>query len=240
MNKTTFVDYDTEITAGFLNTLQDTVIGNTSYGTCSTAAGTAAKEVTISDFVLATGATVKVKFTNSNTASAPTLNVNNTGAKAIKLDESTAAGTTPNLSWNSGQIVQLVYDGTNWKIANHYIRGIKASEITEDRGLDTIAFTPNSTYVNNNAVRCRKRGNTVMMQISLSLKALEASTSTYTVGSIPSSAAPPFSINTVLTKINANNQVLLFQVDADGTVKVTNSGTANTSGWFDGSVMWMI
>lgn len=117
MNKTTFVDYDTEITAGFLNTLQDTVIGNTSYGTCSTAAGTAAKEVTISDFVLATGATVKVKFTNSNTVSAPTLNVNNTGAKAIKQFGTTAVGTDVFNSWSAGGIVIFVYDGTNWIMA---------------------------------------------------------------------------------------------------------------------------
>lgn len=125
-------------------------------------------------------------------------------------------------------------------MAESVIKKIKASEVLEDRSLETVNFTPNSTNLNNNAVRCRKRGNIVMMQISLSLKALEGSTSTYTVGSIPSSAAPAFSVNTVLTKINSNSQVLLFQVDSDGTVKVSNSGTASTAGWFDGSLTWLI
>lgn len=53
------------------------------YGTCSTAAGTAAKTVACTDFVLATGVEIAVKFTVTNTAANPTLNVNGTGAKAI-------------------------------------------------------------------------------------------------------------------------------------------------------------
>ena len=53
------------------------------YGTCSTAAGTAAKTVACAGFILATGSEITVKFTVTNTASSPTLNVNSTGAKAI-------------------------------------------------------------------------------------------------------------------------------------------------------------
>ena len=53
------------------------------YGTCSTAAATAAKVVSCSNFALITGAEITVKFTTANTAANPTLNVNNTGAKAI-------------------------------------------------------------------------------------------------------------------------------------------------------------
>ena len=53
------------------------------YGTCSTAAATAAKVVSCSNFALITGAEITVKFTTTNTAANPTLNVNGTGAKAI-------------------------------------------------------------------------------------------------------------------------------------------------------------
>lgn len=53
------------------------------YGTCSTSAGTAAKTVSCAGFSLAPGAEITVKFTVTNTASNPTLNVNSTGAKAI-------------------------------------------------------------------------------------------------------------------------------------------------------------
>ena len=55
----------------------------TNYGTCSTAAATAAKTVACTGFALVTGAEITVKFTVTNSASSPTLNVNGTGAKAI-------------------------------------------------------------------------------------------------------------------------------------------------------------
>ena len=53
------------------------------YGTCSTAAATVAKTVACTGFALVTGAEITVKFTVTNTAANPTLNVNSTGAKAI-------------------------------------------------------------------------------------------------------------------------------------------------------------
>ena len=54
------------------------------YGTCSTTASTVAKVVSITGFTLCEGATILVKFTYTNTASSPTLNVTGTGAKPIK------------------------------------------------------------------------------------------------------------------------------------------------------------
>lgn len=82
------------------------------YGTCSTAAATTAKIATSTDskFSLVTGAKVRIKFTYTNTASAPTLNVDSKGAKSIK-----AYGTTaPTIWWNAGDVVDFTYDGTNW------------------------------------------------------------------------------------------------------------------------------
>lgn len=55
-------------------------------GTCSTAAGTAAKTVTVdSSFQLVDGVRVRVYMNNANTNAAPTLNVNSTGAKTIGI-----------------------------------------------------------------------------------------------------------------------------------------------------------
>lgn len=54
------------------------------YCSCTTAAGTVAKTGTVSNYKLTAGATVIVDFVNGNTATNPTLNINNTGAKAIK------------------------------------------------------------------------------------------------------------------------------------------------------------
>ena len=68
--------------------LKDTVarVVKMYYGTCSTAADTAAKVVSVSadqKFTLKVGALVMVKFSRSNKASNVTINVNNTGAKSI-------------------------------------------------------------------------------------------------------------------------------------------------------------
>ena len=80
------------------------------WGTCSVAAGTAAKTVALTGFNLTTGARVAVKFTNGNTAANPTLNVNSKGAKAIKYKNS---GTVPLLANCS---YEFVYDGTQFQL----------------------------------------------------------------------------------------------------------------------------
>lgn len=82
------------------------------YGTCSTAIGTAGKTVTISNFTLAVGALVTVAFTNGNTSTVSTLNVNGTGAKEIWLNGARLDGITI----LAGNIVQMVYDGTYYRI----------------------------------------------------------------------------------------------------------------------------
>ena len=82
------------------------------YGTCSTDAGTAAKTVTLANFVLATGAEVTVRFTVTNTASNPTLNVNGTGDKAILYRN--AAISAGYLAAN--RTYRFVYDGSNYQL----------------------------------------------------------------------------------------------------------------------------
>lgn len=85
------------------------------YGVCGTAADTAAKTVTVNNFVLETGAMIIVKFTYANSVASPTLNVNGTGAKAIKRYGTTAASSgTTTTGWIAGAIQLFVYDGTNW------------------------------------------------------------------------------------------------------------------------------
>ena len=80
------------------------------YGECTTAAATAAKVVTCTDFTeLYSGATILVNFTSANTASAPTLDVNGTGAKNVIL-----SGSIP-VTALSG-LCEFVYNGTGWVV----------------------------------------------------------------------------------------------------------------------------
>lgn len=92
-------------------------VASTLYGTCTTAAGTAAKVVTCDNFdKLITGVTIHVKFTYSNSVANPTLNVNSTGAKTIYRYGTTAPSTSAATSWQAGSVVAFTYDGTYWQM----------------------------------------------------------------------------------------------------------------------------
>ena len=106
------------------------------YGTCATAAATVAKVVTCSGFVLETGATIAVKFTYYNTGASPTLNVNSTGAIAIKQYSSTAVNT---YHWRSGEVVLFVYNGSYWELIS------KSTATTTYYGLTKLSSAVDST-----------------------------------------------------------------------------------------------
>ena len=82
------------------------------YATCSTAAATAAKTVALAGFALATGARVLVKFTVTNNAANPTLDVNGTGAKPIQYrGAAIAAGTLA-----ANRTYGFVYTGAQYEL----------------------------------------------------------------------------------------------------------------------------
>ena len=116
LSKVNYTNYQTVVTAENMNDIQDEIISTTGYAVCNTVASVATKSVTLTNFVLSTGASVKVKFTYTNTAANPTMNINSTGAKAIMQHGAVPVGTTEDESWTAGDIVELVYDGTNFVI----------------------------------------------------------------------------------------------------------------------------
>ena len=86
------------------------------YGTCSTASATVAKTVSITDFSLTTNVCVTIKFTNSNTATNATLNINSTGAKAIYYHGTNV----PNNIIVANSTINLVYNGTQYEIVGDF------------------------------------------------------------------------------------------------------------------------
>ena len=98
--------------------------------TCTTAAATKAKSVSISGFSLSEDVVLYVTFTNGNTATAPTLNVSATGAKEIR--QNGAALTRPE-AIAAGGTYPLIYDGTYWEVmgglANDQVTILTSSDI---------------------------------------------------------------------------------------------------------------
>ena len=116
---------------------QDGITGATvnRFGTCSIAAATAAKTVSITTgtFALEAGAKVTVKFTNANSANSPTLNVNGTGAKNIFHN-----GAQITSGVNKGLLAgvcDFVYDGTQWHLVGNYHDTTYSNATTSANGL---------------------------------------------------------------------------------------------------------
>ena len=101
-----------------LNKVQPVVDNNTvagfgnGYAISTTAGATADKEVTINGFTPTIGGVFSVMFQNAFSASDPTLNVSNTGAKDLMLFGSAL----PAAFVPAGTILTLTYDGTNYNV----------------------------------------------------------------------------------------------------------------------------
>lgn len=98
---------------------------HTAYGTCSTASATAEKAVTVSSkyWDMTAGSIITVKFTNTNTAQNPTLNINGTGALPIIYNVSAISTTNLMYAGSANRYITYVYTGTafvfiGWSIDN--------------------------------------------------------------------------------------------------------------------------
>ena len=121
------------------------------YGTCSTAAATVAKVVTLSSYNLTSNGFVAVKFTYAVPASA-TMNINSKGAKAIYYK---GAAITANII-QAGDIGIFVYNGSQYhlittdRLAKNAVTGLSISgktiTVTKADGTTSTLTTQDTTY----------------------------------------------------------------------------------------------
>ena len=126
----------------------------THYCTCDTDSGTVEKIVSVTGFVLEEGARVTVKFSESNTAANPTLNVHSgnayTGAKAIMYrGTSSVSGSIDYYRWQAGDIIDFIYDGTNWVMVGWqtYAKYLRYSTTNLLTASDTSTVTSSATII---------------------------------------------------------------------------------------------
>ena len=84
------------------------------YGVCTTAGGTAAKAVSLTNFILTPGSDVHILFQNAFTASSPTLSINGGTAKPIKL----FGNAIPMGKVKANTVLNMNYDGTNFNVTS--------------------------------------------------------------------------------------------------------------------------
>lgn len=111
--------------------------GGIAFATCDTEAATVAKVATSADdFTLKVGAAVAVKFTYTNTASTPSLNINGTGVKYMVTYATYAPGS---YYWKAGQTILFIYDGS-------YFVGLSQSTATTTYyGITKLSSSTSST-----------------------------------------------------------------------------------------------
>ena len=90
---------------------------NIAYGTCATAAATAAKVITLNgntQWALKNGSLIMVTFANSNTASNVTLNVNGTGAYPIWYNNAAYTSNSSAYTGYKDRTITYMFNGTHW------------------------------------------------------------------------------------------------------------------------------
>lgn len=100
-------------------------------GTCTTAVDNAAKAVSIPSFLLLKNMPVTVTFQNAINVMGATLNISSTGAKPVFIQGAALqAGVV-----KAGDVVTLIYDGTNWNIVQILSVAAAPSDLVVDMGL---------------------------------------------------------------------------------------------------------
>lgn len=183
------------------------------WGTCTTAAATAAKVASADDFSLVTGASVLLYVSTANSVASPTLNVNSTGAKAI-VDKNGAALTATNAALFGG-LCLLAYNGTYWVLLDSMgnaslFGGVKLSDSTSSTSAAAagVASTPKAVkaaydLANGKAVKVLYTGTLTTTWSD----ATTGYTQTLTVNGVLASDTPVIGI--VQTTTVATNQTLL-------------------------------
>jgi|GEM_PF-4184188 len=139
----------------------------THYATCTTSASIIEKTVILNGFKLMTGSRVSIKFTTTNTASNPTLNINNTGAKPIIYKGNTitagylSSNCTYEFIYNDGNYelvgdvntdttysagTGLTLSGTQFKHSNSITAGTVQGDITKILSFGDTFTIPSITY----------------------------------------------------------------------------------------------
>ena len=172
------IELDTTLTkagaAADAKAVGDALENQICYAVCETAAATVEKVVTCNNFKLQIGTEIIIKFTITNTASNPTLNINNTGALPIYYKGSAIL----NSYLQANTIHTFVYTGTAYELigADLFVRQqyftapsyapILVSGAAQSWGSTPTSSTPyesfvyyvNKVYVNANTGRLYAEG----------------------------------------------------------------------------------
>ncbi len=124
----------TQTTSGLMSASDKKKVDNTNtaYGVCETDGSIAEKTITIIDntaWKLTPGAGIFVKFTNTNSANNPTINVNGTGAKPVWYNTAVLTNAGITVAGSAGRYIHYIFDGTyyvfsGWSVDSNTTYGV--------------------------------------------------------------------------------------------------------------------
>lgn len=240
--KTSHLTNDSGFLTSHQTIKQDGITGATinRYGTCSTAADTAAKTVNITNgtFALEAGAKVAVYFQNKNTAAAPTLNVNSTGAKNIVYYDG-QSGKLNAATWQVYGMVELVYDGTYWQFANNPSPLLLTTYNSTNSGYIPIIASTTGGYIRYNSnisISNGKLGSSALpMALYNSAGAIMPAYSTTETATLTTAAASNNSSPTIAAKTTTSNRYYGVEIDNNGVLFVNVPWTNVNSSYLTAS-----
>jgi hypothetical protein len=189
------------------------------YGTCSTAAGTQTKAVTVAGFRKYVGATVTVRFTYANTASNPMLKLqsDSSGSNAatgyILVNGSYMSGGN---NWAAGDVVSFVWDGTYWRVGD----GGTLSKIQVLK--NSITLEVSNLALGSTASIKMSVGGTTVTNVSADLSKVRRAFANDSSAITISAGIITFNSNTIV--VNSTN----FKVTSTGVVTATSASLQGT------------
>ena len=222
------------------------------YATSSTSANTTAKVATIvpeiSNWSLYTGASISVKFINENTAIAPTLNINSTGAKSIK-NYSGSDLVESEYKWPAGATMSFVYDGTNWRIQDSTeLSRLKTAETNITQNANQIQLKASQTDLNALTGRVStaestitQQGESIEAKVSKNgvITSINLSSEGITIDATKVDIAGAAVFNNYALKSEAvSNVVVEYALGNDSSTAPSSGWSSNTPVWTEGKYVW--
>jgi hypothetical protein len=207
------------------------------YGTCATAAATAAKVITLSDttgWELKAGTTVVVRFTNTNTASNVTLNVNSSGAKSIYYNNAKYTSSSSTVCGYAARTYVYTYDGTYWVWVAHGVddNTTYSSKAAASGGTDVSLVTTGEKYTWNN------KGTGTVTQVKVGTTAYNPSSGVISLPAYPTVNNATLTIQKNGTAVKTFTANASSNVTCNITVPTKTSEITNDSNFIDGNAQY--
>ena len=212
--------------------------------TCSTEGATVAKTVALAGFVLSKGAQLIITFSDANTVATPTLNVNSTGAKEIRINRTTVSTDSSSGNYLKASTAYYAhYDGSYWQLDTYQVPLARYSASSASATDCTYPYSKFDVYCDTAAGTAAKvgrcRGFALYTGAIISLRVAVANTIASPTLNVQGSGAKSIRVNGAMVSSGSQLSAGLYIGYYDGTywqLIKTNAPTLTVDSFFSPDV----